>query len=594
MRSIVRNPLLHSARLASTAVLLFADRGAFAQAVDSGALQRQQQAQPQSQPPETPSPPSAPPRLEIPEPPAAAPPAGPATKIYVNRFELSAPSALIDAAELNTLLTDLSGREDTFAEIDQAASRIADNLRSRGFAFVRVLVPQQEVLEGVVSLEIVPGRLSNLPGGAPDIVVTKHDSVRLDDARAKAVVAAALTLPEALTVTEIERGLLLLNSLPGIQGSGSVVPGVQPNTLGLSLDVNEGPLFSGDVDLDNYGSRETGLDRVVADVRLNDPSGSGDQGELNVAKATGTTSATASYGAPIGVSGLHVRVAASFMAYHLLDEFSVLDAKGDSAWYSVVLNYPELRTQKVNFSWTGTFDFKELHDSSAGVQTTSRRSVALSRGAQGSYQSADSKQYVDYALTLTVGNLNRGGNAADLALDRLTRRTQGDYAILRGNGTWLEQVTPLFSLSAVGQGQFSSGNLDSSEKLYLGGPRGVRAYPIEEAGSDSAEMVSLEARFAPLRLPTQDWTLFGLFDAAHAELNRHVWTDWNAGNPGLRDQYVIKGYGIGVRAHVGHRVQLELVDARKLGRNPAASATGQDADGRALNNRIWFTGSVSF
>jgi len=579
--------------VASVALLLPVP-GTFAQAVDSGALQRQQLAQPQSQPPETPLPPSAPPRLQIPEPPAATPAAGPATKIYVNRFKLSAPSALIDEAELNNSLSDLTGREDSFVEIDNAALRIADALRKRGFVFVRVVVPQQEVLDGVVSLEIIPGRLSTLPGGAPDIFVTRHDTVRLDDARTKAIVAAALTLPAALTVTEVERGVLLLNSVPGIQVNGSLVPGVQSNTLGLALDVHEGPLFTGDIDLDNYGSRETGLNRVVGDVRLNDPSGIGDQGELNVAKATGTTSTAASYGAPIGVSGLRSRVAANFMEYHLLDEFSVLDAKGDSAWYSAGLNYPELRTQKVNFSSTATFDFKELHDSSAGVQTTSRRSVAVSGGGQGNYQFADSKQYVDYAVTLTVGNLNRAGNAADLAVDQLTRHTQGDYAILRANGSWLQQVTPLFSLSAVAQGQFSNRNLDSSEKLYLGGPRGVRAYPIEEAGSDSGEIVSLEARFAVLRSTNQDCTVFGLFDAAHAELNRHVWTDWNAGDPGLRDQYVIKGYGIGVRAHVARRVQLELVDARKLGRNPGASATGQDADGRALNNRIWFNGSVSF
>jgi hemolysin activation/secretion protein len=585
---------LHSAPLAVAAALLLSAPGALAQAVDSGALQRQQQAQPQSQPPETPLPPPIPPRLLIPEPPTATPRAGPATKIYVNRFKLSAPSALIDETELNTLLSDLKGREDTFADIEKAASRIADALRKRGFAFVRVLVPQQEVEDGMVSLEIVPGRLSTLPGGAADIIVKKHDKVRLDDARAKAIVGAALTLPEALTVSEIERGLLLLNSLPGVQGNGSLFPGVQPNSLGLALDVHEGPLFAGDIGLDNYGSRETGLDRVVGDLRLNDPSGIGDQGELNLAKATGTTSTTASYGAPIGVSGLRTRVLASFMDYHLLDKFSVLDAKGDSAWYSAGLNYPQWRTQQVNYSWTGTVDFKQLHDSSAGVQITSRRSVAVSGGGQGNYQFADNTQYVDYALTITVGNLDRGGNAADLAVDQLTRRTQGDYEILRGNGSWLQQVTPLFSLSAVAQGQFSSRNLDSSEKLYLGGPRGVRAYPIEEAGSDSGEILSLEARFAALHTPDEDWTVFGLFDAAHADLNRHVWTDWNAGNPGLRDQYVIKGYGIGVRARIGRRVQLELVDARKLGRNPGASTTGQDADGRALNNRVWFMGSVNF
>jgi hemolysin activation/secretion protein len=580
--------------LAATAALLLSAPGAIAQAVDSGALQRQQQAQPQSQPPATPLPPPIPPRLLIPEPPAATPDGGPATKIYVSRFKLSAPSALIDEIELNTLLSDFKGRDDTFADIEKAASRTADALRKRGFAFVRVLVPQQEVNDGMVSLEIVPGRLSTLPGGGPDITVNKHDKVRLDDARAKAMVGAALTLPAALTVTEIERGLLLVNSLPGVQANGALFPGVQPNSLGLALDIREAPLFAGDIELDDYGSRETGLDRVVGDLRLNDPSGIGDQGELNVAKATGTTSATASYGAPIGVSGLRTHVLASFLDYHLLDKFSVLDAKGDSAWYSAGVNYPQWRTQQVNFSWTGNVDFKQLHDSSAGVQITSRRSVAVTAGGQGNVQFADNSQYVDYALTLTVGNLDRGGNAADLAVDQLTRRTQGDYEILRGNGSWLQQVTPLFSLSAVAQGQFSSRNLDSSEKLYLGGPRGVRAYPIEEAGSDSGEILSLEARFAVLRTPNEDWTVFGLFDAAHADLNRHVWADWNAGNPGLRDQYVLKGYGIGVRARVGRRVQLEFIDARKLGRNPGASTTGQDADGRALNNRIWFMASVSF
>jgi hemolysin activation/secretion protein len=584
---------LHAAPLAATAALLLSAPGAIAQAVDSGALQRQQQAQPQSQPPATPLPPPIPPRLRIPEPPAATPAAGPAAKIYVDRFKLSVPSALIDETEINTLLSDLKGREDTFADIEKAASRIADVLRTRGFAFVRVLVPQQEVKDGMVSLEIVPGRLSTLPDGGPDIVVDTHGKVRLDDARAKAMVGAALTLPAALTVTEIERGLLLVNSLPGVQANGALFPGVQPNSLGLTLDVHEGPLVAGDIDLDNYGSRETGLDRAVGELRLNDPSGIGDQGELNVAKATGTTSTTASYGAPIGGSGLRTHVLASFMDYHLLDKFSVLDAKGGSAWYSAGLNYPQWRTQQVNYSWTGTVDFKQLHDSSAGVQTTSRRSVAVSGGGQGNVQFADT-QYVDYAFTITVGNLDRGGNAADLAVDQLTRRTQGDYEILRGNCSWLQQVTPLLSLSAVAQGQFSSRNLDSSEKLYLGGPRGVRAYPIEEAGSDSGEIISLEARFTALRTPNEDWTVFGLFDAAHADLNRHVWTDWNAGNPELRDQYAIKGYGIGVRARVGRRAQLELVDARKLGRNPGTSISGQDADGRALNNRIWFMVSVSF
>jgi len=587
----LRTRLTFGACLATAVLLLLSAADAFAQ-VDSGSLQRQQQ-QIQAPPPQPP-PPQPPLLLQVPEP--APPIAEPerATTLYVDHFKLSAPSALLDDAGLNVLLREYLGREDTFDEIDRAAAHVADALRDRGYAFVRVLVPQQEIEDGVVALEIVPGRLAQLPGGAPDIFVNQKGAVRLDDARAKALVAAALTRPEALTVPEVERGLLLLNSLPGVEGTATLVPGVQPDTLGLSLEVQEGPLFAGNIGLDDFGSRETGSDRVATDLRLDDPSGIGDQGELNLAKARGSTSTTASYGAPLGISGLRARGAASFMQYHLLDEFSVLDAKGDSAWYTAGVDYPQFRTHDVSFSWTGTLDEKQLHDSSAGVQTTSRRSVALSSGAHGSYQFADNERYLDYALTLTVGNLDRGGNAADLAIDRQTRRTQGDYGILRCNGSWLQQVAPRLSLSAVGQAQFASRNLDSSEKLYLGGPRGVRAYPLEEAGGDSGEILSLEARWAVVSSAKQAWTLFGLFDAGHTDLNRHLWAGWNAGDPGLRDQYVIKGYGLGARVHIGSRVQVELVDARKLGRNPGAGAMGQDADGRASNNRVWFVSTVSF
>jgi len=585
-------PIQRSVWIAATAVVCVAGQNAYAQAVDSGALQRQQQ-QLQTPPVQPPPAPAPEPSLQVPE--AAAPSAvEPGQKLFVSGFKLSAPSPLISEAELSGLLSEFSGREDSFAEIDQAATRVSDALRKRGYAFVRVLVPQQEVTDNVVALEIVPGRLSKLPDGKADITITRTGKVRLHDERAKAIVAAALANPAGLTLPDVERGMLLLNSQPGVQATGVLVPGVEPNALGLALDLKEGPLFSGYLDLDNFGSRDTGPNRAVADLRINDPGGYGDQAELNVAKTTGTTSTTASYDAPLGVWGLHNHLSASLMQYRLLKEFSKLDAKGGSSWYSDALNYLQLRTQNASFSWSGTLDFKKLHDSSAGVTITSRRSLALTGGARGSYQFADNKRFLDYAITLTVGDLNRGGNANDRAIDKLTRHTQGIYEILRTNGSWLQQFSPRFSLSALGQAQLASRNLDSSEKLYVGGPRGVRAYPIEEAGSDSGEIVNLEARWAVVQTSRQDWTVFGLFDAGRAQLNQHEWANWNAGNPSLSNSYLLKGYGVGLRAHLGRWVQLELVGARRLGSNPGASAAGLDADGRRVVNRFWLVSSVAF
>jgi hemolysin activation/secretion protein len=572
------------------AELLLANASVFAQVVDSGSLQRQQQL---AQPP--PAPPLSPklPLLEML--PRESTPLEPGGKLFVHAFKLAAPSPLLDDTQLSTLLKDFSGRENSFEELNKAATTVADALRARGFAFVRVLVPEQEVLDGVVALEIVPGRLSIFPNGRPDITVKRKGRVRLRDTRAMATVAASLHPDSpALTLPEVERGLLDLNRLPGVQGTGVLVPGLQPNTLGLALELQEGPLVSGYADIDDYGSRTTGSVRAVADLRLNDPLGRGDSAELNLAKSTGTSSETASVIQPILDSGLRARVAASLMQYHLLKEFSALDAKGDSTWYSAGLTYPQERGRLNNFTWTGSFDFKQLQDQSGGLQTSSRRSAALSGGAQGSYQFADNSTVLDYGFTLLAGKLDRGGDFADMEVDRITRRSQGIYAILRGNVSWQQRLTPRLSLFAAAQAQRSSRDLDTSEKLYLGGPHGVRAYPSEEAGSDSAAILNTELRWLMRRSPTQDWTAFALFDAGRADLNQHTWGQWNAKDPSLRNTYVLKGYGVGVRANIGSRVQIEVVEARKLGSNPGASATGQDADGTAKKNRLWAVVSFSF
>jgi hemolysin activation/secretion protein len=586
-------PLL---KISSTAIiclaLILSSPAVVAQAVDSGALLRQQQqAKPQPPPPTEAAP------LTIAPPAPEAPPPESAGKVFVTGFELSAPSSLITNAELTSILKEYTGREENFAELERATAKVAEVLRKRGYPFASVRIPQQEVAGGVIALEVVPGKMATGSDGQPDIRVKADGRTRLNAQRAAATVAAPLTDPVALNTLELERGLLLLNDLPGVQGTGTVVSGQEPGTLALELTVKEDPLFGGWADVDDYGSRTTGSDRVAADLHLNDLSGRGDVGEVYLAKSSGTESTTASYTDPIGVTGLSTHLSASYMRYHLLREFSPLDATGDSTWLSGGVSYPILRSRSNNLYWTASADYKRLIDQAAGENIDSRDSKAGTLGVHGDHLLADEKSSLVYLATLTGGNLDRGGNAADNKEDLLTRHTQGDYAILRSTDSWLQQFNQQFSLFAELQMQFASRNLDSSEKMYMGGPHGVRAYPIEEAGSDDGQTLSVEARYIALNTPMgggEIWTPFVLFDAGHAMLNKSTWNGWNQSNPALKNSYSLKGWGVGVRAQIARIVQLELVDARKIGDNPGASATGRDADGLEKTNRVWFIASVAF
>jgi hemolysin activation/secretion protein len=557
-------------------------------------MRQQQQTAPGER--AAPKPPADAPKLEVRKPAAQTTPASAGRKVFVKRFKLSAPSALLSESELNRLLGAFLERENTLEELQKASEQVAGHLRERGYVFARAFLPQQELAEGAVVMEIVNGKLSKEADGRPSISLKADGKSRLDPERAKAMMAAAVSDPAGLNIREIERGLLLLNDLPGIRGTGVVVPGREPGTAGLAVDVSEGPVAAGWLGYDDFGSRSTGIHRGTAGATLNDPTGRGDLAEFNLAKSSGTESAGGSYAAPIGVSGLRARAAASGMRYRVVEPSS-LDATGGSTWLSGGLSYPMVRSQSASLYVTGTMDGKQFKDSVAGVQTNSRRTGALSAGIQGNRQFAAMGRALTYSAAVTGGKLERGAVPSDLAADAATRRTQGSYSVWRASAAWWEPLGANFSLSASLAAQLSSKNLDSSEKIYLGGPRGVRAYPIEEGGGDEGQILNLEARWRAIQARERgglDCTLFGFFDAGRIVLNKNMWPGWNTGNANLPNQYALKGLGLGIRFEVAQIAKIDLVAARKIGDNPGKSATGLDANGRSDKGRLWLVGTILF
>jgi hemolysin activation/secretion protein len=70
-------------------------------------------------------------------------------------------------------------------------------------------------------------------------------------------------------------------------------------------------------------------------------------------------------------------------------------------------------------------------------------------------------------------------------------------------------------------GQAASKNLASAEKMSLGGPNGVRAYPVGEATGDSGNQATAELRYIipGFKLLEADVTVNTFFDWGQMELN---------------------------------------------------------------------------
>ena len=119
----------------------------------------------------------------------------------------------------------------------------------------------------------------------------------------------------------------------------------------------------------------------------------------------------------------------------------------------------------------------------------------------------------------------------------------------------------------------ASKNLDSSEKMVLGGMDGVRAYPQGEAFGDQGVLVNVEARLLlpkPESLPG-NIHLIGFVDAGSVTINKNPWAPGN-------NKRNLASYGVGLTWGEAGNFMVRTYYARKIGNEPATSSP--DKSGR--------------
>src|SRR3546814_6971666 len=74
--------------------------------------------------------------------------------------------------------------------------------------------------------------------------------------------------------------MLLLSDLPGLRVQSAIEPGLEPGTTDLTVQIAPGDRVRASVELDNYGTREVGRERLGGTLRWASPTGHGDNLDL--------------------------------------------------------------------------------------------------------------------------------------------------------------------------------------------------------------------------------------------------------------------------------------------------------------------------
>ena len=549
--------------------LLFVAGAVSAQVLpDAGALQQQIDQARQS-----PLPPPKPQRLESP-PPALERLAGPSVTVSAFRFE---GNSVLGQAELAAALQGYVQRPLSFAELQAATNAVGNAYREAG-AIARAYLPRQDIEAGVVTIAVIEARF----GG-----VRIDGAGRIDAGQALRIVERAQRPASLLGADALDRAILLIDDLPGVGAIGNLSAGERDGETTLVLRLTGEALLAGEASVDNSASRSTGATRASASVSLNSPLRLGDQGVLNLQHTEGSDYLRAAWSAPVGAAGWRAGANASSLRYRLVAaEFAALHARGSADSVGIDASYPLLRSRLANLFLQISADSKRYDNQANGTVSSHYQldsiSAALSANRFDEFAGGGANSG---NLALVHGQVKLDGSP-NQAADAASTRSGGSFSKLRYGLSRQQALSADWSLAASLAGQYASKNLDSSEKFYLGGLYGVRAYPASEAGGSNGQLVNVELR---ARLP-RGAALSSFYDWGHVTVNRH--NDF-AGAAQVNG-YSLKGAGLALAWSGPARVSLKAVWARRIGSHPSPNLNGSDQDGSLHKNRYWLQASVPF
>ncbi|MBV5328420.1 MAG: ShlB/FhaC/HecB family hemolysin secretion/activation protein [Chlorobium sp.] len=503
-------------------------------------------------------------------------------KIMVKGFRITG-ATIFSESELQNVLEPFTGRELGLDELNQATNMLAAYYTAKGY-IAQVLLPPQEIKDGIVTIKVIEGKL-----GA--VEVTPATGVRFSEERAAKTITGNQTVGEPIRIEAVEKGLLLLNDNPGIAASATLQPGTEPGTTDLMVKLDKTPLLTGSIDFDNSGNVSTGEYRITPALKINNPGGFGDQISLKGLTSIGDTYGRAEYSVPLGTRGTRIGASLSGLQYELGGDFESLNARGNAFTAGANMNTPFIRKRSGNLYNTVGYEYREYEDNALGSNLSKKNIHAGMFGFSGDRRdSFFGGGYTILWISATLGNLDLSGNLSDEASDQAGPNAAGFYSksvfnLLRIQNIYGEKT----SFHLLINGQIANDNLDSSEKISLGGPFAVRALPPNEGSGDEGLIVTGEIHQNLI----EQLQIFGFYDFGWIRQHHDTYPGWYT-IKGAPNTYDVDGIGLGLVWTKPGSWSIKGTVAQSLETNPAMTANGKDSDGTLREPRFWIQATYYF
>lgn len=387
------------------------------------------------------------------------------------------------------------------SELFDATSELEAAYTKAGFALARVVLPQQALRDGgTLRVEVVDGYVETVDiSRVPPEVRRRIESL-----------TSPLVGQRGLTMTELERQLLLAGDVSGVALGSALAAGHQPGSTVIALD----PQFhkvTGFVGFDNFAPSDLGsiapddLNGLVfnSGIELNSPFGWGKSfyGRFSASPdkvfSEDPRYRILAFGAlvPIGTSGLAANL--ELTASDTTPDNSDVPTRSDFDRQSLRIIYPWIRSRNVNLSSQFIIDRQRDRQRllPSDLPIFEDRMTVLRAATTLSYNHPDGN-LSELGFVLSRGIDALGARSADEAAGGTPLSRQGaDVVFTKLTGSFSHQraIREQFALGLTGRFQTSFGDpLLTSEQFSIAGPGELSTFDTGALRGDSGWVVRAE------------------------------------------------------------------------------------------------------
>jgi hemolysin activation/secretion protein len=279
----------------------------------------------------------------------------------------------------------------------------------QGYFLARSFIPAQEIENGVVTLQVVEGKLGKIKVAGNKTIASEQFTERM----------VSLRDEEILNESALERVLLELNSLMGVQVKSVLRPGELPGTTDLVLQVKETRPYTVSVDADNFGSRFTGAIRFGATATVGNLFKLGDQFSFRVVQSEdGQDFFNPSFLFPVSNRGTTLKVSFTHSEQNLGQELAILSSGGSSQIFSLEAKHPLHRSRTAQLFVKGGMEARNYTNKQREVKTSDDRLFDVYLGVGGNYSDPfKGRNFFDFTAKTGFTETDTGGH--------LNSRTKG-------------------------------------------------------------------------------------------------------------------------------------------------------------------------